>query len=74
MTFKEILSMLLLICISYSFQIIKSLRFCKIERTDHVPSAHAIRLILPLKCNANEVRHTIQYEGINGFRRRSFVS
>ena len=59
MTFKEILNVN--ICISYSFQIMKSLRFCMIERTDHVPSAHAIRLILPLKSNENKVSHICMY-------------
>ena len=28
--------------------VIKDLRFCQIEKTDHIPSARAVRLILPL--------------------------
>ena len=31
-----------------SLQVIKDLRFCQIEKTDHVPSAKATRLIIPL--------------------------
>ncbi len=36
------------LCFIFSFQIIKALRFCHIEKTDHVPSAHAVRLVLPI--------------------------
>ena len=44
------------ICLfEFYFQIMKSLRFCKIERTDRVPAAHAVRLVLPLQGNVNEV-------------------
>jgi len=41
--------------------VIKDLRFCHIEKTDHVPSARATRLILPLfsQCNTNEEPSTI---------------
>ena len=41
--------------LEFYFQIMKSLRFCKIEKTDRVPAAHAVRLVLPLQGNVNEV-------------------
>ena len=55
-----VLYSLFVISVDLFFQVIKDLRFCHIEKTDHVPSARATRLILPLfsQCNTNVSLHS----------------